>query len=292
MFVKIHKKVLLEEWAVSIGSQVAKRRRELRLTQQNLAEKMGVSFQAISSWEREEFLPDINKLQKLAAILNTKISYLLEENDTVREWDLHDMMFSPKNMLRRVRMYSQAKNMCETQKAIRLMLKYHAGAARKSNRGENVPYITHPLMMACHAFALRIDSDNLIAAILLHDVIEDNESVSLKDLNVNEEIKKIIDLVSFWVEEGMNEEEAKRIYYEKIGKNKSASILKLLDRCNNVSTMAMGFTPEKMMEYIEETEKYVLPLVNCVKYEYEYYNAAFLIKYQLLSVIETLKRTL
>ena len=65
MFVKIHKKVLLEEWAVSIGSQVAKRRRELRLTQQNLAEKMGVSFQAISSWEREEFLPDINKLQKL-----------------------------------------------------------------------------------------------------------------------------------------------------------------------------------------------------------------------------------
>ena len=37
MFVKIHKKVLLEEWVVSIGSQVAKRRRELRLTQQNLA---------------------------------------------------------------------------------------------------------------------------------------------------------------------------------------------------------------------------------------------------------------
>ena len=70
-------------------------------------------------------------------------------------------------------------------------------------------------MMACHAFALRIDSDNLIAAILLHDVIEDNETVSLKDLNVNESNKKIIDLVSFRIEEGMTEEESKRIYYEK-----------------------------------------------------------------------------
>lgn len=132
---------------MSIGSQIAIRRKQIGMTQQGLADKIGVSFQAVSSWEREEYLPELNKS-----------------------------------------------------------------------------------------------------------------------------------------------------YYEGIITNKTAAIVKLLDRCNNVSTMVTGFMPAKMIEYIEETEQteqYVFPLLVNVKHEYdEYYNAAFLLKYKLLSVMETLKRTL
>jgi GTP pyrophosphokinase len=54
--------------------------------------------------------------------------------------------------------------------------------------------------------------------------------------------------------------------------------------------MAQAFSDEKLNEYIEETEIYVLPLLKTVKQNYmEYNNAVFLIKYHMLSVLESLK---
>lgn len=209
-----------------------------------------------------------------------------------KRWELHDAMFSVDHMLRRVTKYAQERNMTETQKAIEIMQKYHSGAVRKSNTGEDIPYVIHPLMMACHAFALGIGTDDVVATALLHDVVEDT-TATLDDLKVNDIIKNAVDLLSFQMIEGLTREESKKVYYERISQNKLASIVKLLDRCNNVSTMATGFDSDKMAEYIEETETYVLPLLNLVKHGYdEYYNTSFLLKYHLLSVMETLKRTL
>ncbi len=48
---------------VSIGSQIAKRRKELGMTQESLAFSLGVSFQAVSAWEREIYLPETDKLK-------------------------------------------------------------------------------------------------------------------------------------------------------------------------------------------------------------------------------------
>jgi len=278
---------------MSIGSQIAARRKQIGMTQQMLAEKLDVSFQAVSSWERDEYLPETEKLKTLASALNTTVSFLMEEVPApVKQWELHDAMFSVDNMLRRIRMYAQAKKMTETQKTIRIMLKYHDGAVRKSNSGEEVPYVIHPLMMACHAFALAIDSDELIATVLLHDVVEDCD-VTVDELDVNEDIKNAVNLLSHEKIEGQSKEDSNKAYYDGIKTNKVASMVKLLDRCNNVSTMATGFNPTKMIEYIEETEQFVIPLLDTVKHEYDdYYDAAFLLKYQLLSVMETLKRTL
>lgn len=278
---------------MSIGSQISARRKQMSMTQQDLAEKMEVSFQAVSAWERDEYLPETDKLKGLAKALNTTVGFLMEESIyDIKHWELKDAMFSVDNMLRRVKMYAQAKKYKETQKAIKLMLTYHEGTYRKSTIGEKIPYVIHPLMMACHAFALGIDSDDLIAAILLHDVVEDCD-VTTEELDVNDVIKEAVRAVSFEVQDGMSKEESKKVYYDQIGKNKLASVVKLLDRCNNVSTMATGFTPNKIARYVDETEKYVLPLLDIVKREYdEYYDATFLIKYQIFSVLETIKRIL
>ncbi len=57
-----------------------------------------------------------------------------------------------------------------------------------------------------------------------------------------------------------------------------------------LSLSAQAFSDEKLNEYIEETETYVLPLLKTVKQNYmEYNNAVFLIKYHMLSVLESLK---
>ena len=61
----------------SVGSRIAKRRRERGLTQRQLAATMGVSPQAVSKWERGSAFPDPVFLDELAANLGFTIEELL-----------------------------------------------------------------------------------------------------------------------------------------------------------------------------------------------------------------------
>lgn len=60
-----------------IGKIIADRRRALGLTQQALAEKLNISFQAISKWENSTSYPDITYLPQLAAVLQISTDALL-----------------------------------------------------------------------------------------------------------------------------------------------------------------------------------------------------------------------
>lgn len=60
-----------------IGQTIARLRREHNMTQMALADAMGVSFQAVSNWERGQSMPDISKLPELAALFSTTIDALL-----------------------------------------------------------------------------------------------------------------------------------------------------------------------------------------------------------------------
>lgn len=60
-----------------IGQTIAGLRREHNMTQMQLADEMGVSFQAVSNWERGQSMPDISKLPELAGLFGTTIDALL-----------------------------------------------------------------------------------------------------------------------------------------------------------------------------------------------------------------------
>lgn len=62
---------------VRIGKNIARLRKEAGLTQMGLADAMGISFQAVSNWERGQTMPDISKLPQLAAILGVSVDGLL-----------------------------------------------------------------------------------------------------------------------------------------------------------------------------------------------------------------------
>ena len=87
----------------------------------------------------------------------------------------------------------------------------------------------------------------------------------------------------------MTKKQAKDLYYRRIRENRKACIVKLIDRCNNVSTMAGSFTQQRMIEYIEESEEYILPLADLFSETDEYYPVVFLVRYHLISVLETIK---
>lgn len=60
-----------------VGTQIAMLRRRKGLTQNELGERLGVSFQAVSKWERGETLPDTAILLDLAEVLETTVDHIL-----------------------------------------------------------------------------------------------------------------------------------------------------------------------------------------------------------------------
>lgn len=60
-----------------VGAQIARLRKEKGLTQNDLGDRLGVSFQAVSKWERGETLPDTAILLDLANVLGTSVDFIL-----------------------------------------------------------------------------------------------------------------------------------------------------------------------------------------------------------------------
>ncbi len=78
-----------------IGKKITDLRKTNNMTQMELADKLGISFQAVSNWERGNTMPDISKLPELAEIFHISVDELLNGkaqlveavlNDTVDEY--------------------------------------------------------------------------------------------------------------------------------------------------------------------------------------------------------------
>ncbi len=60
-----------------VGEQISTLRKIKKLTQNDLGERLNVSFQAVSKWERGETLPDTSILVDLANVLETTVDNIL-----------------------------------------------------------------------------------------------------------------------------------------------------------------------------------------------------------------------
>ena len=61
----------------TLGKRIAYHRKTLGLTQEQLAEKLGVTAQAVSKWENDQSCPDIGILPQLAEIFGVTTDALL-----------------------------------------------------------------------------------------------------------------------------------------------------------------------------------------------------------------------
>lgn len=64
---------------MSLGENISKTRKKMHFTQEKLAEKLEVSRQTISDWERDVKKPELQNLIDLANILDVSIDWLLED---------------------------------------------------------------------------------------------------------------------------------------------------------------------------------------------------------------------
>ena len=68
---------------MTIGKRIAHLRKEKGLTQEELAQHMGISPQAVSKWENDQTCPDISALPKLARLFGVTVDELLEGREAL-----------------------------------------------------------------------------------------------------------------------------------------------------------------------------------------------------------------
>lgn len=66
---------------MTVGQRIARKRKELGLSQEALGEQLGVSRQAIYKWESDATLPEIEKLVAMSRIFSVSVGWLLGVED-------------------------------------------------------------------------------------------------------------------------------------------------------------------------------------------------------------------
>lgn len=87
----------------TFGKKIAELRKDLKMSQGELAKLLSTSTSVIGRYERDEMTPSIEAAKKIASILNTTVGYLLGETED-------DQLFKDPGMLQRLKELSQLPN--------------------------------------------------------------------------------------------------------------------------------------------------------------------------------------
>ncbi len=163
-------------------------------------------------------------------------------------------------------------------KALDIARSYHRGF-RKDGK---TPELQHQVEMCLYATTLKdlINEELTLGTILLHDTLEDYPQATY------EEIEKacgfeIADRCLILNKNGKTYDK----YFRKIGEDCIASIVKGTDRIHNVNSMLGVFSKEKQRAYVEEVDKYFLPMLKVARNSFPeqmqaYFNISFMLRSQ------------
>ena len=142
----------------------------------------------------------------------------------------------------------------------------HKGQNRKNGKS----LISHPASVCQCLISHDLGSDEvLMAAALMHDLIED-PAVTQADLaaEFSPSITELV--VRVTKTPGRNLAE----YYKGIAQDPKAVLLKAADRACNVGDMIDTYSPQHLRRYVNETRKYVLPLMKQLRWGQPQYGDA------------------
>ncbi len=226
-----------------------------------------------------------NRKEKASFISDELINDLLLQMNTC----LSNGILDEQVLYGLVERYAVLMDWPQTLAALPFAREKHSGQIRLG--GHNVPYFCHPLMVAVHAIALGAAWDELTASALLHDVCEDC-GISPEELPVVPSVQETVRHLTRNYDPKVSGRttEGEREYYAAIESDPTAVLVKLLDRCSNVSSMSGAFSSAKVAAYLEDTRKWVLPLFEKAMHMHpEFSMQIFLVRYHICSVMETIE---
>ena len=106
----------------AIGTYIKQKRIEKSLSQEQLAEKLGVSKNTVSRWERGINIPDLGLLDSLASALNTGVSEIIKGHDEIGNNPSDSLELQKKNLLFSYSVLSRLGKMNEVIKKIYISL--------------------------------------------------------------------------------------------------------------------------------------------------------------------------
>ena len=120
----------------AIGSYISKKRREKNLTQEQLAEKLGVSNKTISKWENGKCMPDYSIIEQVCRELSVTLPELMDGEDaaesSMRVYDDKQIL----DLLRRTQELERQKGvLCGF---VLIVLGIASGAMSKTTGGTDV----------------------------------------------------------------------------------------------------------------------------------------------------------
>ena len=149
-----------------------------------------------------------------------------------------------------------------------LALTYARDKHKNQKRKDGIPYIAHPLLMACYAAALGIRDDTTMSIILVHDVCEDC-GISFKELPFTEPIQKGVQYVTITTfDTDRTKDETKRRYYSELRYSPGACITKGIDKYVNLADMIFALSDDAIGKNTAETDILLLPILKSAKDDY------------------------
>lgn len=160
--------------------------------------------------------------------------------------------------------YLKGAGMSESLRALSYARSKHNGQARK----DGMPYISHPLRMACYAAALGVRDDATMCIIILHDICEDC-GMPFKELPFSVEVQTGVQHVTITkFDTDRSKDETKRRYYSELIYHPGACITKGLDKYDNLSDMVFTLSDDAIGKNTAETDVLLLPVLKRAKQEY------------------------
>ena len=76
---------------MTLGGFMAARRKVMRLTQEELSQRIGVSKSAVAKWETDGGVPDRDNLKKISEVINVPVEHLYRfiEKEGILDVDLN-----------------------------------------------------------------------------------------------------------------------------------------------------------------------------------------------------------
>jgi (p)ppGpp synthase/HD superfamily hydrolase len=158
--------------------------------------------------------------------------------------------------------YDFAKSYHEHMKQNKDTGEFHIDKSKINTRKDGItPEFQHQIEIALFITTLKeveFEEDTIIAA-LLHDVRED---YNVPDKIVREKFgDRVADAVEKLTKEFNGIKKDPILYFAKIAMCPIASLVKGVDRINNVSSMVGVFTIKKQEEYLFEVQEYFIPML-------------------------------
>ena len=77
---------------MELKEKIKNLRKSKNMSQENLAELLNISRQAITKWEADKGIPDVSNLKLLAQLLNVSVDYLLDDGGKIDINVIHEMI--------------------------------------------------------------------------------------------------------------------------------------------------------------------------------------------------------